>query len=846
MKRTNVFFTKAVISCLIVSTFLGNSISVSAINSSSVTKSDTSSDPLVVVSLGDSYSSGEGIEEFYGQEKIFFEKVKDEDWIAHRSTKSWPGQLDFSEYYDGISGTLTNYNVKDNNSAKCKWYFGAVSGAQTWDFENYTQGKDIDVTWYHMPRDLKNKIPKNDGEGYFVYQEDLISNDSTVQYVGHKSMPKQLEIFDEIKDEVDYVTLTCGGNDVHFSEIVTQCVKESPTIHYLFWEKKDKVHHKETQTHLEQKLNDLLDWKNKINLKKQLGDVYDKIAEKAPNAEIIVAGYPELFEKNGAGLPISKEEASFVNSAVTEFNNLIKEVISEKQQSGTKIHFVDVEAEFDKGGGHQAYSKDNWINPVWLLQRSQDLKDYGIGSSYSIHPNEKGAQAYARCVNKTIEEIEEKEKRGTISGEVYTTDLNDKDVPISNAKIYAFKLREDGSYNSNYIDACAVTDRNGKYSLKPLPVGEYKIIASASGYEGAEFDATIKYGQLGNNGKVLVDNSVYEKTYLPSEDSPCGILSGKVCKASDHSTPISNADIDVLTMDDNLYLSSVTDSSGNYELNLPVGEYKINISADGYIPFGCYATVVEDDVTYLETFLMVEGEEGQIGVTNGTVFDSLTGNGVDDVALTIYKGWNNPKNTEIISAERTNSYGEYSVELPYGNYTVYAEKDGYITSKFNIIVQEGTTSEQNGTIVPTFMDDEYHIVLTWGKDPKDLDSHVEGKLSSGRSFHVYYEHMSESDGKITVCELDVDDTTSYGPETVTLRPTAQDAYYYYIYKYAGDGTVASSEAKIVVYKGEDVVKIFNVPSNLGTNDYWNVFAIKDGELIVQNTITSYADTSYAE
>lgn len=44
----------------------------------------------VVVSLGDSYSSGEGVEPFYGQDK---NRTKDQNWLAHRSTKSWPSML---------------------------------------------------------------------------------------------------------------------------------------------------------------------------------------------------------------------------------------------------------------------------------------------------------------------------------------------------------------------------------------------------------------------------------------------------------------------------------------------------------------------------------------------------------------------------------------------------------------------------------------------------------------------------------------------------------------------------------------------------------------------------------
>ena len=45
-------------------------------------------DELIVVSLGDSYASGEGIEEFYGQELEAAQKVKNADWLAHDLTET--------------------------------------------------------------------------------------------------------------------------------------------------------------------------------------------------------------------------------------------------------------------------------------------------------------------------------------------------------------------------------------------------------------------------------------------------------------------------------------------------------------------------------------------------------------------------------------------------------------------------------------------------------------------------------------------------------------------------------------------------------------------------------------
>ena len=83
-------------------------------------KAADASGKKIVVSLGDSYSSGEGIEPFFGQDKDSAEKVEDEDWLAHRSKKAWSSLLKI----DGQKMT------KDDN-----WFFVAASGAEV---ENLT------------------------------------------------------------------------------------------------------------------------------------------------------------------------------------------------------------------------------------------------------------------------------------------------------------------------------------------------------------------------------------------------------------------------------------------------------------------------------------------------------------------------------------------------------------------------------------------------------------------------------------------------------------------------------------------------------------------------------------
>lgn len=147
-------------------------------------------DKMVVVSLGDSYSSGEGIEPFYGQEKSIEDKVKDINWLAHRSTKSWPGLLEIP----GIEGTLSDYWSEDTDSDICEWYFVASSGAVTKNITSDEQKKTYNLRY--ASKTYKDTVP----------------------------IPKQLDVFSQINDSVDYVTLTVGGNDVDFSGIVTSCV----------------------------------------------------------------------------------------------------------------------------------------------------------------------------------------------------------------------------------------------------------------------------------------------------------------------------------------------------------------------------------------------------------------------------------------------------------------------------------------------------------------------------------------------------------------------------------------------------------------------------------------------
>ncbi len=65
--------------------------------------------------------------------------------------------------------------------------------------------------------------------------------------------------------------------------------------------------------------------------------------------------------------------------------------------------------------------------------------------------------------------------------------------------------------------------------------------------------------------------------------------------------------------------------------------------------------------------------------------------------------------------------------------------------------------------------DGLRVVLTWGKTPSDLDSHM---IFPGNN--IYFENQKGTDA-----ELDVDDTDSYGPETITLQKKHYGESYVY-------------------------------------------------------------------
>lgn len=333
----------------------------------------------IIVSMGDSYSSGEGIDDFYDHNLPLDQKIRSKDWLAHRSINSWGGQLTLPN----VDGTM----AENRNS---NWYFIASSGAETKHI------REEQPKYYYK----KNGIFQADYTNKYEITEDgeIISDEAKLQDRDWK-LPSQDRIFEQLENEgkkADYVTITIGGNDVGFSDIIKKAAYPGAIgiggSSYL------------NPNGFSDLVDMLLKHITSDDITNKLINTYEHIYKKA-DAKIIVAGYPKLLEQSGKGAFFNKYESETINNAVHVFNLKINRAVIEcelREKEDEIFHFVSVEDGFN---GHEAYSDKPYINPVWIKAKEQDLNDKGA-SAYSMHPNKDGAEIYRSCVQAKINELE--------------------------------------------------------------------------------------------------------------------------------------------------------------------------------------------------------------------------------------------------------------------------------------------------------------------------------------------------------------------------------------------------------------------------------------------------------
>jgi hypothetical protein len=312
----------------------------------------------IVAALGDSYASGEGAGEYYRESD---DNHGHERWNACRRSKgAWsrkavlPGE------------TLPTGALADSWSSQVELGFVACSGANIWNVRGAGVPRSWNEPWnYHY------------GEGQF-----------------HEMSQAESGVLDE---NTTLVTLSIGGNDAGFAQAMTECGGlGNCAIDDTF----------------------LPRYRAKVDeLQPAFGSLLAGIRSKAPNAKVVVMGYPEVLSRTVKCAGSWYFDGTEVN-ALSQLGAYLND--NQRQTAtaaGAGFHFADPVPAFV---GHGGCDTEEWINKIVPGPNGDgdfhkgdkaspfcfwDVLGGACLSRESFHPNSAGASGYARVLEDNLRDI---------------------------------------------------------------------------------------------------------------------------------------------------------------------------------------------------------------------------------------------------------------------------------------------------------------------------------------------------------------------------------------------------------------------------------------------------------
>lgn len=193
---------------------------------------------------------------------------------------------------------------------------------------------------------------------------------------------------------------------------------------------------------------------------------------------------------------------------------------------------------------------------------------------------------------------------------------------------------------------------------------------------------------------------------------------------------------------------------------------------------------------------------------------------------------------ENLGSYKTDSSGTITFpKQPNGSIKAIFRKDGFISAIYNIDIASETIFRNRFIVSPTMEAEQFRIVLSWDKQPEDLDAH----FLETRSYHISFRNtrvLNDGSG-----QLDRDDMDGYGPESITVSQIDPESeYHFFVYKYTSKKKpsaypLSSSKATVWVYGNNRLLNVIQIPSNI-KGDTWNVFKLINGEVVENNESTT--------
>lgn len=182
------------------------------------------------------------------------------------------------------------------------------------------------------------------------------------------------------------VTLTVGGNDLGFVGLAGPCLSGGlDTTECLAAIYKAVA---------DDRLSDL---------DRNLRDLFTQVAGAAPDARIVVTGYPILFESAaGASGDFNPEIINAFNEATALLNETIERSVAAANDADLDIYYVDVTDEFARHGIVSLITDTDTNDPIAFIHSVYTDVVGGTLDPARFHPNDKGYSAYADAISAAL------------------------------------------------------------------------------------------------------------------------------------------------------------------------------------------------------------------------------------------------------------------------------------------------------------------------------------------------------------------------------------------------------------------------------------------------------------
>ncbi|MFI9272127.1 SGNH/GDSL hydrolase family protein [Kitasatospora sp. NPDC052896] len=331
-----------------------------------------------VVAMGDSYSSGEGTGTYYLNTDVDGGKTSAD--LCHRSPYSWSRQSTLAD-----SSQTIGARADDPNNTDMDYQFIACSGARTQNLLSVYSPKNA---FGLAGQDENGELPQMD-QGY-------------------------------LDDNTTLVTLSVGGNDSRFVGVLEQCIKS-----LVYDDCSDTTMDGDTSS-LATAEPALINGK----VRQSITEVLSEIHVRAPNAKILLMGYPPLFSALGTcilpkittavigayGIPgvggvlgsvatvaeilasrYIVPDAAWMDQTGTTLDASMKAAAATASADGINVTFSDPSSAF---AGQAVCGSPQTIND--LVTSDSPGENGKIPSQQSFHPTVAGAANYAKAADATL------------------------------------------------------------------------------------------------------------------------------------------------------------------------------------------------------------------------------------------------------------------------------------------------------------------------------------------------------------------------------------------------------------------------------------------------------------